>query len=257
MFLDATGCCLSDNPQGASIPARGGSFPTTRWSLVLAVGGSNTDSEEALATLCQSYWPAVYAYARYRGYSTDHAEDLTQGFFTKLLEKHYVEQADRERGKFRTFMLSSFKNYMANEWDKAQAQKRGGGQGLLSLDFTDEERQVRIEPADHTTPETIFVQRWTRTLLDRVLGQLCDEMEKAGYAERFDRLKGFLTGSDPTAAYREIAAELEMSESAVKVTVHRMRRRFAHLLREEVEHTVHDQEAVADEIRFLIEALAS
>ena len=108
------------------IPARGGPFPNTRWSLVLAVGGSAATSERALETLCQAYWPAVYAYARHRGYSTEHAEDLTQGYFAKLLEKRYVEQADRERGKFRTFLLTSFKNYMANEWDRTQALKRGG-----------------------------------------------------------------------------------------------------------------------------------
>ena len=248
---------MSQDPQGKPIAARGGSFPTTRWSLVLAVARSSGGSEQALAKLCQAYWPAVYAYARHRGYSAEHSEDLTQGFFSKLIEKHYVEQADRERGKFRTFMLSSFKNYMANEWDRGNAQKRGGGQWLLSLDFTDAERQVRIEPADPTTPETIFLRRWARTLLDRVLGQLQAEMVQAGYAKRFERLKDFVTDSDPGVSYRELATELDMSESALSVTVHRMRRRFAHLLREEVGHTVDDRDAVADEIRFLIEALGS
>ena len=214
-------------------------------------------SAEALAYLCEIYWPAVYTYARYRGYSTDDAEDLTQGFFVKLLEKNYVRQANRERGKFRTFLLSSFKNYMANEWDRTQAQKRGGGQWFVSLDFTDAERQVRIEPADEATPETIFAQRWARTLLDRVLDQLREEIVRAGHAERFDRMKGCLIGSEPGVPYRQLAADLDMSESAVKVAVHRMRQRFARLLRQEVGHTVDNENAVADEIRYLIDALTS
>ena len=156
-------------------------------------------SDKALAYLCEIYWLAVYTYARYRGYSTDHAEDLTQGFFVKLLEKNYVRQADRERGKFRTFLLSSFKNYMANEWDRTQTQKRGGGLWFVSLDFADAELQVRIEPADGATPETVFAQRWARTLLDRVLDHLRDEMARAGQAERFDRMKGCLTGRSPVS----------------------------------------------------------
>ncbi len=127
-----------------TLPGRGGSCPTTRWSLVLAVGGPGVNSEDALGSLCRIYWPPVYAYARHRGYSPEHAEDLTQGFFAKLLEKHYVDQADRERGKFRTFLLSSFKNYMANEWDRSQTEKRGGGRWFVSLDFTDAERWAKI-----------------------------------------------------------------------------------------------------------------
>ena len=246
------------DPRGeSSIPARGGSFPTTRWSLVFAVGGSSVNSSEALGSLCQIYWPPVYAYARHRGYSTDHAEDLTQGFFTKLLEKNYVQQADRDRGKFRTFLLSSFKNFMANEWDRSQAQKRGGGQWIVSLDFADAERGIRVDPADNKTPETLFAERWARTLLDQVIDQLRDEMVRAGNAEQFEHLKGFLTGSEPGVRYKQLAGDLNMTESAVKVSVHRMRQRFAHLLRKEVEHTVEDEDAVAAEIRYLIDALGS
>ena len=213
-------------------------------------------SDEALASLCEIYWPAVYTYARYRGYNTNDAEDLTQGFFVKLLEKNYVRQADRDRGKFRAFFLSSFKNFMANEWDRTQAQKRGGGRWFLSLDFTDAERHVRIEPVDDATPETVFAQRWANTLLDRVLDQLRDEMAGAGHADRFDRMKTYLTGSEPGVPYRKLGSDLDMSESAVKVAVHRMRQRFGRLLRLEVEHTVDDEDAVADEIRYLINALS-
>ena len=221
------------------------------------MGGSSISSAEALESLCQIYWPRVYAYARYRGYSTDQAEDLTQGFFAKLLEKNYIQQADRDRGKFRTFLLSSFKNFMANEWDRSQAQKRGGGQWIVSLDFEDAERGIRVDPADNKTPETLFAERWARTLLDQVIDQLRDEMVRAGNAERFAQLKGFLTGFEPGVGYKQLAGELNMTESAVKVSVHRMRQRFARLLRNEVEHTVEDEEAVAAEIRYLIAALGS
>ena len=248
---------LPDESPDGTLPERGGPFPTTRWSLVLAVGGSGVNSEDALESLCRIYWPPVYSYARHRGYSTEHAEDLTQGFFAKLLEKHYLDRADRERGKFRTFLLSSFKNYMANEWDRSQTEKRGGGQWFVSLDFTDAERWAKIEPADKSTPETVFVQRWARTLVGQVLDRLYDEAIRDGNTKRFDCLKGFLAGSDQGVAYRVLAKELEMTESAVKVAVHRLRKRFGRLLREEVEGTVEDREAVGDEIRYLLEALGS
>ena len=150
-----------------------------------------------------------------------------------------------------------FKNYMANEWDRMQAQRRGGGQWFVSLDFADAERRVRIDPADEATPESIFVQRWARTLLDRVFDELRGEMVRAGHAQRFDRMTDFLVGSEPAIPYRQLAADLGMSEGAVKVAVHRMRQRFGLLLRQEVEHTVDNEDAVADEIRYLIGALAS
>jgi len=242
-----------DRSTGTALPARG-AFPSTRWSLIRSVRDGDSRSEEALAGLCQAYWPPIYAYARRRGYPVDQAEDLTQGFFTKLLEKNYMAQADRERGRFRTFLLSSFKHYMANEWDHAQAQKRGGGREILSLDVETAEGRLRIEPADTVTPETLFARHWARTLLDRVLGQLRKTERSAG-TDRFERLKSCLTGSEPSLPYRELAAELGMTEAAVKVAVHRMRKRFARLLRDEVAETVDGDEAVADEIRFLLEAL--
>jgi RNA polymerase sigma-70 factor (ECF subfamily) len=194
---------------------------------------------------------------RRRGYSVDHAEDLTQGFFAKLLEKNYVAQASRERGRFRTFLLSSFKNYMANEWDRTQAQKRGGGQQILSLDVDSAEQRLKSEPAETTTPEDLFARQWAQTLIERVLDQLRAEMEAAGGGDRFRRMKGLLTGSEEVAPYGQLAGELGMTESAVKVAVHRMRRRFAKLLRAEVAQTVESEEAVTDEIRFLIEAIGS
>lgn len=237
------------------IPAHGRSFPTTRWSLVLSAGHPGPGSGEALESLCRIYWPAIYAYARYRGYPMEQAEDLTQGFFTKFLEKNYIEQADRERGKFRTFLLCSFKNYMANEWDRSQAQKRGGGRWPVSLDFNGAEDRVRIEPEDPATPESIFVRRWAHALVDKVMSQLRQEMARDGHAERFDRLAGRLVGFDTDERYGELAGRFDMTENAVRVIVHRMRRRFVHLLRTEVAHTVENPDAVDTELRFLIEAL--
>ena len=212
-------------------------------------------SEEALAALCEGYWLPIYAYARRRGHSSEQAEDLTQGFFTKLLEKRYLDQADRKRGKFRTFLLSSFKHYMANEWDRSQALKRGGGQRFVSLDVEQAEGRFSAEPADAVDPERLFARQWARTLLDRVLDRLALEMERSGNAERFERLKIFLTGWAPAIPYSEVAADLEMSEVAVKVAVNRMRGKFRDLLLDEVAQTVESEEAVAEEIRFLIDAL--
>jgi RNA polymerase sigma factor (sigma-70 family) len=234
----------------------GGFFPTTRWSLVMAVRGLDANSEKALESLCGLYWPAVYAFARRYGNSVDAAEDLTQGFFTRLLEKKSFHQADRDCGKFRTFLLASFKNYMANEWDRSQATKRGGGQWIASLDFVGAEQEVRIDPADLTTPETVFNQRWALAVLDQVLDRVRGEMARVAKEEQFEKLKGVLTG-ETNVSYRELAAELNMSEGSVKVAIHRMRQRFARILREEVEHTVEDPESIDEEIRFLMGALRS
>lgn len=244
-----------DRPNETDLPARG-AFPPTRWSLISAVRNRDSHSERALASLCEAYWPPLYAYARRRGYPIDQAEDLTQGFFAQLLEKHYVAQADQERGRFRTFLLSSFKHYMANEWDHAQAQKRGGGRAILSMDVEAAEGRLSIEPADTMTPETLFVRQWARTLLDRVLGRLM-ETERAANPERFDCLKSCLMGSESSTRYRVLADELGTSEGAVKVAVHRLRKRFGQLLREEVAETVDGEEAVSEELRFLIEALGN
>lgn len=246
---------FDDQPTGQN--PRRGAFPSTRWSLIVSAGGADSRSDEALATLCQGYWSPIYSYVRRRGYPVEQAEDLTQGFFTKLLEKNYVAQASRERGRFRTFLLSSFKNYMANEWDRTQAQKRGGGQHIVSLDVDQAEARLKSEPAETTTPEDLFARQWARTLLDRVLEKLRAEMESAGRGDRFRRMKGLLTGSEAAVPYRKLAEELDMTEAAVKVTVHRMRRRFAALLRAEVAETVESEEAVTDEIRFLIDAIGS
>lgn len=245
---------MDQNQAGGGTPGRG-RFPGTRWSLILSVKEGGSRSEGALAELCEGYWPPIYAYARRRGYPAEKAEDLTQGFFAKLLEKNYVAQADRERGRFRTFLLTSFRHYVANEWDRSQAQKRGGGRGIVSLDIQTAEGRLRIEPADDVTPDTLFARHWALTLLDRVLERLAQEMKENGTADRFERLKPSLIGSEPDLPYSLLAAELGVTENNVKQIVYRMRGRFKSLLRDEVAQTVDGEEAVAGEIRFLLEAL--
>ena len=189
---------------------------------------------------------------RRRGYDQSAAQDLTQGFFAKLLEKKYLKQADPERGRFRAFLLTSLKNYLANEWDKQRAQKRGGGKILLSLDFENAEGLYQLEPADGRTPEEIYNRRWALTQLDRAIDELRGKMTQGGHAERFEALKGFLTGESEETPYGEVAESLSLNEGAVRTAVHRMRRRFGALLRQQVAQTLADEKDVDEEIRYLL-----
>ena len=229
---------------------------TTQWSLVLAAGDSrNPQSAEALSTLCQTYWYPVYAFVRGRGHRADVAEDLTQGFFTQFLEKNYIRQVDPDRGRFRSFLLVSVKNFLANEWDRQRAEKRGGGIPPLSLDFEAAESRYGLEPADTATPEKIFDRRWALTQLDKVLSSLRAEMVQVGMSDRFESLHGYLTGEGSGVPYEQIAGELGISEGAVKVAVHRMRRRFGELLRQAVAETVDNPDRIDSEIRDLFESM--
>jgi len=233
-------------------------FATTRWSLVVAAGDSrDPHGHEALESLCEAYWPPVYAYVRRRGYGPEEARDLTQGFFTELLERRRLKAARRERGRFRSFLLASVKNFIANEWDREHARKRGGDRVLLSLDFEAIERLYARAPVEQVDPEKIFERRWAATLLERVLETLRAEMEASGNKERADRLLPFLTEVTTGIPYRQVAKELGMSESAVKVAIHRMRKRWGALLRAEVEEIVDGKEEVDSEIRHLFAALES
>ena len=233
-------------------------FATTRWSLVVAAGDSrHPEGPDALASLCRDYWPPIYSYVRSRGNEAEAARDLTQAFFAKLLEKRYLKDAQQERGRFRTFLLTAVKHFLANEWDREQALKRGGGLAPLPLDVDTAEGLYRPEPADGETPETIFEKRWALTLLDRVLDRLEREMAKSGNRERFERFRPFLTAERGGARYCQVADELGMSEAAVKVAIHRMRRRFGALLREEVAGTVDEPGTVDGEIRHLFSVIGS
>jgi RNA polymerase sigma-70 factor (ECF subfamily) len=223
---------------------------------VLAAGDSRSPGgRDALEDLCRAYWPPVYAYVRRRGYDSEESRDLTQGFFTHLLEGRRLKAARQERGRFRSFLLASVKNYLANEWDRTQARKRGGGTVPLSLDFDRGEREYALEPAEQITPEKIFERRWALTLLERVVERLRQELEESGDRARADRLLPFLTDEKSRIPYKQVAAELGMSESAVKVAVHRMRKRYGALLRQEVEEIVQGADQVDAEIRHLFSAV--
>lgn len=244
----------NSNQQGA------GCFASTEWSLVLAAGLRTTpEAEQALAKLCATYWPPIYSYLRRRGYSAPESEDLTQSFFARLLEKNYLQDARQERGKFRSFLLTSLKHFLANEWDRARAQKRGGQFQIISLEEFVSSESKRPLNLHTLTPEEQFERQWTMTALNRTITRLSDEYLAMGKALLFDRLKEFLAGGDGTP-YRQVAAALEMSEGAVKTAVHRLRNRFRRLLRAEIAETVpnpDDPEEVDDEIRYLLKTLSS
>ena len=232
-------------------------FETTHWSRVLAAGSESTGrSREALAALCESYWYPLYAHLRHGGHSVEDAEDLTQGFFARVIEKGVVLAADPERGRFRSFLLASLRNYVANQRDHAWALKRGGATPTLSLDLETAERRYGDEPRDSATPGTVFDRRWALTMIQRVLAELRAESRRRGKAEVYDVLKPHLVGTDRDLSYGEIGEKLGMSETAARVATHRLRRRFAQLVRKEIAQTVATPEAVEDEIRYLLQVMA-
>lgn len=233
-----------------------GVFATTHWSVVLAAQRDDTTRTfEALSSLCQSYWYPLYAFVRRQGHSAHDAQDLTQAFFAQLLEKKWLSNVDRERGRFRSFLLAAMKHFLANEWDKVQAQKRGAGQRFIALDAASAETRYALEPADNTTPERVFERRWAMTLLDRVLQCLRREHEIAGKTAQFDTLKEALTGDRSALPYAQLGNRLALSEGAVKVAVHRLRQRYRELLREEIANTVAREDDVEEELRHLFAVL--
>jgi RNA polymerase sigma-70 factor (ECF subfamily) len=232
-------------------------FNTTHWSVVLQAGEAQTlHAEAALDKLCRTYWPPLYAYVRRMGHGPQDAQDLTQEFFARLLEKNYLQLADRERGRFRSFLLKSLQHFLINEWVRGQAQKRGGGQKLLSLDEAAGERSYQQETSDQLSPESLYDKRWAITLLDRAMEQLQKDYVAAGKGELFDRLKGILLNEGTAQVYREIAGPLGLSEGAVKVAVHRLRQRFRDAVRAEIAQTVATPEEVDEELRCLMTAMS-
>jgi RNA polymerase sigma-70 factor (ECF subfamily) len=243
-------------PRGDSTSGRDHQFAPTRWSVVLVAGHrSSPDSRRALALLCEAYWYPLYAYVRRRVSDADHAHDLTQAFFAELLAKNYVGSAKAQRGRFRAFLLTSLKHFLSKEWDKAKAQKRGGGKAPIPLDFESADSQYRIEPECALTAEQIYDREWALALLARILQRLEKESDDAGKAEQFRELKSFLIGEQTGATCSEIAGMLGTTEAAVKMAIHRMRRRYRELLREEIAETVSGPEEVEDEIRNLFATL--
>jgi RNA polymerase sigma factor (sigma-70 family) len=242
--------------QGEQERNRDGRFRTTHWSMVVAAGARNSPrSEEALATLCQAYWYPLYAYVRRSGYDADRAQDATQAFFTQVMEKHYLRQADAQRGRFRSFILAALKHFLATERDRASALKRGGNKPALHLEIETAEGRYQREPANHETPERVFERRWALTMLERAFATLGDEYRRSGRAEIFEHLKDLLTAGKSEESYAQIGVALAMSEGAVKVAVHRLRRAFGDSLRAEIAHTVQGAREIDDEIRYLFSVL--
>jgi RNA polymerase sigma-70 factor (ECF subfamily) len=224
--------------------------------VVLTAGRSDVpQARDALEKLCQTYWYPLYAYVRRRGYAQADAEDLTQAFFSRLLEKNWIGSADREKGRFRSFLLTAMKWFLADEWDKARAQKRGGGR-IVSLQFDAADTRCAREPVDTLTPEQSFEWRWALTLLERVMSRLQAEFARDGKAELFEALKPCLLGERTTQPYAALASTLAMTEGSVKVAVHRLRQRYRQLLRDEIANTVANPEEVEEELRYLFAVLA-
>jgi RNA polymerase sigma-70 factor (ECF subfamily) len=231
-------------------------FDSTRWSLILAARDrGSAAARSALSELCQAYWYPLYAFIRRRGHDQDAAEDLTQAFFTQLLESNDLAHVDRSKGKFRAFLLAACTHFLANERDRRLAQKRGGDRGFLSIDRAGAERSYSLEPVDRLTPETLFKRRWAMTLLDQTFDDLRSELVHAGDQERFEVLKATLTGD--RVPHAELAARLNMTVGAVHVAVHRLRQRYRAALRARIAATVDDPSQIDDEIRDLFSALAS
>jgi RNA polymerase sigma-70 factor (ECF subfamily) len=245
---------------GTQPPARttpGDIFATTHWTVVLAAGQTRSPhAGRALEELCQTYWFPLYAYIRRHGRGKEDAEDLTQAFFARLLEKQTLAGLDSSKGKFRAFLLASLKHFLANERDKARAQKRGGGEGQLSLDWQTADSQFQVADTQEPSPDKAFDREWAVALLGRVIERLQAECAAGGKAKLFDQLKPFLTAGQWESAQRDAARALDMEEGAVRVAVHRLRKRYRQLLRDEIAHTLADPAMVDEEMRALFGAFA-
>ena len=231
-------------------------FATTSWSVVAAAQDPASPlAQDALAALCDSYWYPLYAYIRRQGHSADQAEDLTQEFFARLLEKDFLAAVDRGRGKFRSFLLAACAHFLANERDRARTWKRGGRSRVVSLDFKTAEARYDQEPSHQLTPDRLFARRWGLTLLEQVVTRLRQDWTARGKGRLFDRLRVCLLGDKEVVPQARLADELAMTQGAVRVAVHRLRQQFRELLREEIARTVEDPEHIEDEIRDLFAAL--
>lgn len=231
-------------------------FVTTRWSIVLrAAQPGSPEAQAALAALCQGYWFPLYAYARRQGCDVHHAEDVTQEFFAKLLEKNYLGVADRQRGRFRWFLLTAFKCFLANEWDRSQAQKRGGGKQIVSFDGMSAEERYLHEPEDGASADQLYDRRWAADLLEGARTKLRAEYAAADRGERFKYFEAYLPGGHSALSQAEVGAALGLTEGTVKQEVFKLRRRFGELLREAVAQTVAQPDEVDEEISYLIDVV--
>lgn len=232
-------------------------FLTTRWSTVLkAVDRTAPGSADALEALCQIYWYPLYAFVRRWGYSPHDAQDLTQEFFARLLAKDYLQPVRKEKGRFRTFLIVALKRFLANDWDRAKAQKRGGGTAHLAFDTDFAERRYQEEPATVSQADRVYERRWAMTLLERAMSRLKADYERTDRVTEFECLKNYLTAERGSIPYPEITIELGITSPAARVAVHRLRKQFRILFREEIAHTVSDSDDVDDEVRYVVGALS-
>lgn len=232
-------------------------FTTTHWSVVLAAREPGApQAAAALAELCRTYWYPLYAFVRRKGHSPEDAEDLTQSFFARLLEKNYVAQADRERGRFRTFLLAALNHFLADEWDKARRLKRGGGREMISFDAVSAEERYRLEPIEQLDAAKLYERRWITTLFEKVLARLEQEFQDSGKGKVFAQLKGALLVEQASPSYAELGTKLGLKTDAVKQTVHRMRLRYRELFREEIAQTVAGPGEVEDELKHILAVLS-
>lgn len=232
-------------------------FATTHWTAVLEAGQSSTpQSDRALEELCQTYWFPLYAYVRRRGHSREDAEDLTQAFFARFLEKNYLAALDTEKGRFRAFLLAALKHFLANEWHKSQTQKRGGGAMHLSLDWETADTHFQIASVTGLSPEQAFDRGWAVALLEKVIQRLQSECEADGRAAQFAGLRIFLTAGKGAIPYAGAAKSLGLGEAAARAAAHRLRKRYRQLLREEISRTLADPAQAEEEIHALFGAFA-
>jgi len=249
---------IQPSEAGSPTPSGQAWFATTHWSVVLAAGHStDTQASAALEELCRTYWYPLYAYVRRRGHNPEDAEDLTQEFFARFLAGNYLAGVDRERAKFRSYLLGAMNHFLADAWDHAHRIKRGGGQALQTLDLCSGESRYTLEPVTELTPDRLFDRRWALTLLNQVLSRLRQEYEQSGKGRLFERLSPFLPGDAEADSYSDLARELEMTESTVRVAVHRLRRRYGQLFSSEVAHTVANPAEIQEEMRYLLAVVSS
>lgn len=232
-------------------------FRTTHWSVVLTAGADTPATARALETLCRTYWYPLYAFLRRRGHQPAEAQDLTQEFFSRLLDGNSLQNVQPEKGRFRTYLLAAMKRFLAQEWRDAHRLKRGGNRQILSWDSLDAEERYGYEPQTNHSPEEFFDRHWAQTVVATALARLRAEMEREGNGVRFDLLKGHLQNAGPVTGYAETAASAGLSEAAVKSAIHRLRRRYAEIVRDEVAQTVASPAEADEEIRRLIKVLAS
>ena len=242
----------------AEVQACAGVFATTHWSVVLTAGDHESPHQlAALEKLCAAYWYPIYAFIRRRGSNPDEAKDRTQSFFEYLIERNAFAVANSERGKFRTFLLCSLNNFLANEWERGNRLKRGGGREIISLDSEPAEERYKLEPVDNQTPEVLFERRWAETLLQLVLTRLRAEYEAGSGSRRFEDVQTFIVEDRGAIPFAKVAEVLGMSEAALKSVVHRLRKRYRDLVREEIANTVSSPAEVEPELRHLLQALRS